>query len=77
MVGFLKEFFQIRGRSAFAELLTKAFIDVDRTGVVQAASKYAQKTAMDFVRPYHGISLLEDVWPSSDANPSVTLLLKH
>ncbi|KIH49911.1 hypothetical protein ANCDUO_20013, partial [Ancylostoma duodenale] len=27
--------------------------------------------------PYHGILLLEDVWPSPDANPSVTLLLKH
>uniref|UniRef100_A0A0N4W4T5 Glyco_transf_41 domain-containing protein n=1 Tax=Haemonchus placei TaxID=6290 RepID=A0A0N4W4T5_HAEPC len=29
------------------------------------------------VKPYHGILLLEDVWPSPDANPSVTLLLKH
>ncbi|KAK6046200.1 hypothetical protein COOONC_16294 [Cooperia oncophora] len=29
------------------------------------------------IRPYHGILLLEDVWPSPDANPSVTLLLKH
>ncbi|CAD6192805.1 unnamed protein product [Caenorhabditis auriculariae] len=32
---------------------------------------------VSLIRPYHGILLLEDVWPTPDANPSVTLLLKH
>ncbi|KJH49876.1 hypothetical protein DICVIV_03987 [Dictyocaulus viviparus] len=91
----------IRRRSALAELLTKVFIDVGRTGVVQVfvdnfievgfcvqsrAFTHAHLTPKNRaeidkivkkIRPYHGILLLEDVWPSPDANPSVTLLLKH
>lgn len=30
-----------------------------------------------FFRPYHGILLLEDVWPTPDANPIVAKLLSH
>ncbi|EYC22083.1 hypothetical protein Y032_0018g3703 [Ancylostoma ceylanicum] len=91
----------IRGKSALAELLTKVFMDVGRTGVVQVfvdnfievgfcvqsrALAHAHLTPKNRaeidrivkkIRPYHGILLLEDVWPSPDANPSVTLLLKH
>ncbi|CAJ0600840.1 unnamed protein product [Cylicocyclus nassatus] len=91
----------IRGKSALAELLTKVFTDVGRTGVVQVfvdnfievgfcvqsrALAHAHLTPKNRaeidrivkqIRPYHGILLLEDVWPSPDANPSVTLLLKH
>ncbi|EGT51095.1 hypothetical protein CAEBREN_29668 [Caenorhabditis brenneri] len=29
------------------------------------------------MKPYHGILLLEDVWPTPDANPVVAKLLKH
>ncbi|KAK5982397.1 Nitrogen permease regulator 3 protein, partial [Trichostrongylus colubriformis] len=91
----------IRRKSALAELLTKVFLDVGRTGVVQVfvdnfievgfcvqsrAFAHAHltpknRTEIDRIvkriRLYHGILLLEDVWPSPDANPSVTLLLKH
>ncbi|ETN71602.1 hypothetical protein NECAME_04634 [Necator americanus] len=91
----------MRGKSALAELLTKVFMDVGRTGVVQVfvdnfievgfcvqskALAHAHLTPKNRaeidkivkkIRPYHGILLLEDVWPSPDANPSVTLLLKH
>nr|CDJ89373.1 Uncharacterised protein family UPF0171 domain containing protein [Haemonchus contortus] len=91
----------IRRKSALAELLTKVFLDVGRTGVVQVfvdnfievgfcvqsrAFAHAHLTPKNRaeidrivkrIRPYHGILLLEDVWPSPDANPSVTLLLKH
>ncbi|VDM56964.1 unnamed protein product [Angiostrongylus costaricensis] len=82
--GFLIVFYQCQ-RFFFSKVFVDNFIEVGFCVQIQAfthahltpKSRAEIDKIVKKIRPYHGILLLEDVWPSPDANPSVTLLLKH